>query len=280
MEQIVDVRVVARGDDQPLPRHGAKQLVELRLDGLHVLEDVGMVVLDVVDDEGARAVVDELSAAVEVGGVVFVGLDHEERRLSQLGGAVEVLRRTADQVAGFESGAFQYPSQHAGGGGLAVGARHGQHPTVPQHVGAQPLRAGCVAQAAVENVLHGGFAPRQPGVAHDHKVGSWLQLGCTEALVDPDAVGGQQVAHGRVDAPLVRAADLMALLLGEQRQAAHQGAADAEKVDSHPPLARLASAVLISIMPKARPTPMPVWVFMDLERMKPNTVTDQIMKAA
>ena len=106
-----------------------------------------------------------------------------------------------------------------------------------------------------------------------------LQLGGLEALVDIDAVSGQQVAHGWVKA-LVGAAHLMALLLGEQRQAAHQGAADAEEVDPHPPLAKLASPVLISIMLKARPTPMAMWDFSDRERMKPNTVTDQIMKVA
>jgi hypothetical protein len=44
-----------------------------------VVEDVGVVELQVVQDGRARAVVDELAALVEEGGVVFVGFDHKER---------------------------------------------------------------------------------------------------------------------------------------------------------------------------------------------------------
>jgi hypothetical protein len=52
-------------------------VVELPLDGGQVVEDVGVVELQVVQDGRARAVVDELAALVEEGGVVFVGFDHE-----------------------------------------------------------------------------------------------------------------------------------------------------------------------------------------------------------
>ncbi|MNC91112.1 hypothetical protein D3C83_73080 [compost metagenome] len=51
--------------------------MELALDGREVVEDVGVVELQVVQDRGARAVVDELAALVEEGGVVFVGFDDE-----------------------------------------------------------------------------------------------------------------------------------------------------------------------------------------------------------
>ena len=61
-------------------RHGAHQVVELPLDRRQVVEDVGVVELQVVQDRRARPVVDELAALVEEGGVVFVGLDHERRR--------------------------------------------------------------------------------------------------------------------------------------------------------------------------------------------------------
>ena len=194
--------------------------MELCLDGVHILENVSVVVLQVVDDEGAGLIVEEFRTAVEVGSVVFVRLDHKVGRLAQAGGTVEILGRAANQIAGVKAGAVQDPSQHACGGGFAVGAGHRQHPAVPQQVGAQPLGPGDVAQTAVENVLHRVHAPGQSGVADDDQVWGRLQLGRVEAFVDGDAVRGQQVAHRWIDV-LVGAAHLMALLLGEQSQAAH-----------------------------------------------------------
>ena len=73
-------RLVARIDDEAaLPRHRAHEVVELALDRGEVVEDVGVVELEVVEDRGARPVVDELAALVEERGVVLVGLDHERR---------------------------------------------------------------------------------------------------------------------------------------------------------------------------------------------------------
>ena len=79
-------RLVAGVDDQPAARrHGAHQVMELALDRREVVEDVGVVELEVVEDRGARPVVDELAALVEEGGVVLVGLDHERRRPGRRG---------------------------------------------------------------------------------------------------------------------------------------------------------------------------------------------------
>ena len=71
------VRVLAIDDQPAAPRHGAHQVMELALDRGDVRKDVGVVVLEVVEDRDRRPVVDELAALVEERGVVFVGLDHE-----------------------------------------------------------------------------------------------------------------------------------------------------------------------------------------------------------
>ncbi len=65
--------------------HGAHQVVELPLDGVEVVEDVGVVELEVVQHRRARAVVHELAALVEEGGVVLVCFDHEGLALAQPG---------------------------------------------------------------------------------------------------------------------------------------------------------------------------------------------------
>ena len=78
LKGFVDVVVVGRRDDEPVSGYGAQKVIELGLDGGEVGEDVRVVVLQVVDDQGTRVVVNELGSSVEVGAVVLVGLHHEE----------------------------------------------------------------------------------------------------------------------------------------------------------------------------------------------------------
>jgi hypothetical protein len=61
-----------------LAGNGAHQMVELLLDGIQVIENIGVVEFQIVEDGGARRVMDELGALVEEGGVVFVGFDHKD----------------------------------------------------------------------------------------------------------------------------------------------------------------------------------------------------------
>ena len=109
-------------------------MMELTLYGRKIREYIGVIELQIIEDGGARAVMDELAALVEEGAVVLVGLDHEERRLAQARGDAEVLRHAADEKTRAHAGVFQHPGQHAAGGGLAVRASSGQHPAPLQHV--------------------------------------------------------------------------------------------------------------------------------------------------
>ena len=70
--------VQGRTNDQPLGRNGTHQVVELAFDGFHALENIGVVVFQVVQDQGVRAVMDKLGALVEERAVVFIGLDDKE----------------------------------------------------------------------------------------------------------------------------------------------------------------------------------------------------------
>lgn len=156
-------------------RHGAHQMMELPLDGREVVEDVGVVELEVVEDRRARAVVHELAALVEEGGVVLVGLDHEGRSVAEPGRDAEIERHPADQEARRLARALEHPGQHRGGGGLAVRAGHRHHVAAQQHVLGQPLRAAGVGLAGVEDGFHQRKLRRavgQPGARHhvaDHE---------------------------------------------------------------------------------------------------------------
>ena len=174
-------------------------MVELRLDGAQAVEDVRVVVLQIVDDQRARTVMHELGATVEIRGVVFVRLHHEERRRTQPCGLAEIARHTADHESGRQSGVGQDGRHHAGGGRLAVGAGHGEHPALSQHRAAEPLGARNVRQVLVQDVFDGRMATRQLRVADDHEVRWWTQLGRVEAFVGLDARRRQLIAHRRID---------------------------------------------------------------------------------
>ncbi len=224
-------RLAGRQDDAPLGGDGADQMVELGLDGAQIREDVRVIEFQIIEDGGARPVMDELAALVEEGGVVLVRLHHEERRVAEPGGHAEVARHATDQIARRQAGVFQNPRQHGAGGGLAVGAGHRQHPASGQHHLGEHLGAGGIGQALVEQVFHRRIAPAQ-GIAHHHQIRRRVQLGRVVALDQIDAGGGQLIAHGRVDV-LVGAGDPVPLGPGQQRQRPHEGAADAENMNVH-----------------------------------------------
>ena len=162
-------------NDETVARNDPHQMMKLRLDGGQVGKDIGVVELEIVENRRARVVVDELGALVEEGGVVLVGLDHEESRCREPRRYAEVLGYAADEKSRLETAVLQQPGEHGGGGGLAVRAGHGQHPLVPQHVLVQPLRAGDIGQVAIEDRLHQRVAARDD-VADDEQIG--LEITC------------------------------------------------------------------------------------------------------
>ncbi len=152
-------------------RHGAHQMVELRLDGGEIGEDVGVIEFEVVQDRGARPVVDELRALVEEGGVVLVGLDHEEARIGEPRRNAEVQRHAADQEARIQPA--RLPAATPAWTLVVV------LPCVPatasthlpaQHVLAEPLRARHVGQPRSRIASINGL-PRVTHVADHEQVG-------------------------------------------------------------------------------------------------------------
>ncbi len=220
-------------------RNGAHQVVKLALDGRQVVKNVGVVELQVVEHGGARPVVDEFAAFVEEGGVVFVRFDDEAFSQAQACGHAEVHRHATDQKTGLQSGRLQNPGEHGGGGGFAVGARHGDDVPALQHVFGQPLRAAGVGVSGVQNGFHQrkfraaiGLAGAADHVAHHEHVGGQCQLVGTKALDQFNAEGAQLVAHGWIDAA-VAAGNPVTGCARQRCQTAHEGAANTENVNVH-----------------------------------------------
>src|ERR1044071_5372975 len=102
-------------------------MVELTLDRRKIVEDIGMIELEIVQHGRSRSVVDKLGAFVEEGGVVFVGFDHEQRRLGMARRHGEIHGHPADEKARLASSPLEHPCKHGGNGGLAVRTRDSEH---------------------------------------------------------------------------------------------------------------------------------------------------------
>lgn len=202
--------------------------MELALDRGQVGVDVGVVEFEIIQDQGARAVMDELGALVEERAVVFVGLDHEKRGIPQARTDPEIAGDPADQKAGAQPRVFKNPGEHAGGRGLAVGTGHRQHPAITKDVFGQPLRARGVGQPAIQQGLDDGHAAAHYITDHDGpRVGQRVGV---VALVVGNPGLFQLVAHGRVQL-LVGTRDRIPLRARQLGQPAHEGPANPEDVE-------------------------------------------------
>ncbi|MNJ17836.1 hypothetical protein D3C77_121230 [compost metagenome] len=112
-----------------------------------------------------------------------------------------------------------------------MGARHGQHPAILQHVLQQPLGAGDVGQIAIQHILHARVATAH-GVADHHQIRRRIELGRVIALGQLDTLLLELGAHGGIDVG-IRAGDSIAQLFCQHRQTTHEGAADPENVNVH-----------------------------------------------
>jgi len=146
-------------------------------------------------------------------------------------GNTEVLRNTADEKAGLEPGLFQYPRQHGGNRGLAVGARDRCDPAPGENVVPQPLGAGNVWKSLLEDFLHERISSRDHVADHEH-VGPKPRLVGAPAFNELDALRGELRAHWRVDVG-VATGDAVPGRAREERDAAHESTADAEDVKMH-----------------------------------------------
>ncbi|MNT27143.1 hypothetical protein D3C72_1627600 [compost metagenome] len=206
-------------------------MVELPLDRSQIRENIRVIKLKVIEDRRARAVVNKFRAFVEEGAVVFIGLDHEERRAAQTCRHREVLRYATDQEARTHAGMLQHPSQHTAGGGFTVGTGHRQHPAPLQDVIRQPLRAGDIRQALVEHILDCRVTARQR-VADHHQVRCRVQLSGVIPLGQLDTLGFKLGAHGWIDIG-VGAGDPMPEFFGQHCQRAHESAANTKNMNVH-----------------------------------------------
>ena len=229
VEQRGEVGIVAVAEQEAVARDEADEMGERFLDGGEVLEDVGVVELEIVDDGDLGVVMDELAAFVKKRGVVFIALDNEPFAVGEAGALAEVVGDAADEVAGIEAVVLEDPGEQGGGGGFAVGAADDERAFAANEELAQQLGEGAITQLVVEGKLGFGVAAGD-GVADDDEVGFIGEVLLGVTVDDFDFFGGQEGGHWFVNT-LVGASYGKAFVLHGGGGGSHGCAADADKMD-------------------------------------------------
>ena len=231
VQDFLQVRITRPAQDAAFARNRTQQVVKLALDGLKVVKNIRVVVFQVGQDQRPRTVVNEFRPLVEKCRVVFVGLDHEMRRLPGLGALLRSCRHSSDQVAWRPARFDQDMRQHRAGRGLAVRARDRQHPALAQQVVPKPLGTRDVRDRTVQQLLDDRMAPAHH-VAHDHAVRRRFQVRplVTDAAFHPGLF--QLGAHGRVKRS-IRPGDPMPALGGDPGNTGHEASGYAQDMEMH-----------------------------------------------
>jgi len=208
----------ARKED-PVLGDERDELAEGRLDGLLVLEDVGVIELDRRDERRARLVVQELGALVEEGRVVLVALDDHLGALPEPPRLAEVQRHAPDQERRVAARVVEDVRQDRRRRRLAMGSRDDDRVLPLEEEAPEQRREGLERDVA----LVGGEdldVVLAADVADDDDVGGPVEVRGAEALERRHAQLRELRRHGRVHV-LVGAAHVVPRRLEQPRERPH-----------------------------------------------------------
>ena len=231
LDQCADVLVSRIDKDTAAAGNRPHQLVELPQNRIEIPVYICVIELDVIQNQGVRAVVNEFRSLVEKRSIVFVGLDHEALAGAEPRGDAKVGGYSAYQEAGLESRVFKNPGEHACCRRLAVSSRDREDVLTPKHVLGKPLWAGLVGDTTIQHGLDNLEPPTDDVTDHD-TVGRGIKLPCVETLVHIDIQFLQLRTHGRIRLR-VATGHAMAAGLGEGGYTPHESAANSKNMYVH-----------------------------------------------
>src|SRR4030095_6882591 len=161
------VRIVAVEHYHAILRHDIDQPTEAQFYRREILENVGVVELDVVDHEQFRQVVDELRALVEKGAGILVALDHKMLRVVKERALAEIARQTADDITRLQFAHGQHPGQERACSRLPVRAGDNEIMPTAQEKFLQDLREREVVELLIQNGFDLRIAPFDRVADHD-----------------------------------------------------------------------------------------------------------------
>ncbi len=228
LRDVDDARIVGVHDDGAVFGDEADDLSEGLDHRRKIGVEVGVVELDVADEEVPGLVVEELGPAVEERRVVLVALEDEVRAAPAPVAPAEVLHLPADDEARVSPGVEQEPGGQGRGRRLAVRPGDDDRGLPGQQMFPDRLWQGEDRQAAAGRLGRLDVVA-ESGVADDDHVAVGGDVARCEALRDGDAEPLEGRRHGRVEGP-VAPGDAVALLQQQGGQRDHGRPADRDEV--------------------------------------------------
>ena len=231
-EQAANRGIVGAGDQSIFGSEIFEELPEDRLIRRRIGKDVGVIPVDVREHRQLRCEVQKLRSTIEDRRSVLIALEDEFTPAAPGGGRSQIFRGHAQPKPGISTGAAQDPGDEAGGRRLTGRSRHHD----PKAVGRQLTPVFRLAdQPDVQPPGRLGF-----GIAFPHLVALNHQVRFSPSghvargvAVDPLDPSIRQDVRRRWIRVLVRAGDVVAKLLGHQRQPGDGITADADEVNPH-----------------------------------------------
>ncbi len=221
-------RIIPVGGDQSVGGNEPQQQLKRLLEVVQRTEDVGVVELQIVENELLRLVVEELGTFVEEGGVVLVAFGDEAVALAFVATRPQILGNASDQKTRIASCFTEHPCEQSRRRGLAVSACNDKGGVALNEMFLEQCCHRDIAQPLCKRGLHFRVAPRKR-IADHHKIRSRIKIHRRVTLVHRESVFSEQSAHRRIDVR-VRAGDTVSAFLQQHGQRSHRCSADAREM--------------------------------------------------
>lgn len=158
--------IVGIDQGQAIFGHSLEQLPEGFLDGSDIGVDVGVVKLDIIQDDQFWKIVEKLAPFIGEGGVVFVSFQNPEGSFAVVASSGKVHGNASDEPTRLQAAFLQKKGQHGRGGGLSVGAGDDQISGAVKKPTSEEFGQGYKRDAVGEDSFQFGISSRK-GVADD-----------------------------------------------------------------------------------------------------------------
>ncbi len=231
-KDIEAILIIAVEEHETVFRNEADHVPEGAFDRLEVVEDIGVIELDIVHDRNFGEVVDELGALVEKGGVIFIAFKDVDFGIVKTSPLPEIAGDASDHKTGALSGGFKNPRKKRGGCRFPMRPCDDEIPLSAEDLIAKQFRQRNVVQLATHDLFDLGV-PAALGVPDDKQVDVIAEVFRLVTVENFDAPTFKKGLHGVVDLS-VRSSDLVAGVAKRSGDGSHRGSTNPHEIEVLP----------------------------------------------
>ncbi len=228
-QHLLHGRIIAARNQIAVAGNDIDQPAKSGFNFLEIFKNVGVIVLDVVQDHQIRQVMKKFRAFVKKCGIIFIALQNEVATAAELEALPKIFRNAADEKARIHAGAFQSPRQQAARCGFAVRAGDDARVFAANEKLFQRFGQREITPAFIKHIFHLRVAARH-GVADNDQIRRRLQMRRIEALINRNLLLLEKSTHRRINIK-IGASEAITPLLEHAGERRHARSTNADKVN-------------------------------------------------